>query len=229
VRQYALVADEITTIAGQFRISLASASDDPLEWPGPGQAWLVREPQPVWVPAGELVFPVSHDGQTASVWVPAAHLLAAIEPGAFLQVTGPIGRKWVPPGNEGRLLIAAQDPGRALPLALQALRQGWSVAWWWRFRLPEWAGAILPPAIEFQTGVPDRDLAEWPDLILIDHPAPDEVAQAWRSAGKLRGAGRVLICHAPLMPCGFGGCQACWVPAGRRRELACVNGPWLPV
>lgn len=225
MHEIALVAEEITTIAGQFRISFMSASDQ--DWPGPGQGWLVRDPQPVWHPAAVLVFPVRQGERTASVWVPATHALAAIEPGRVLHAIGPVGRKWLPPGAEGRLLIAAQDPGRALPLALHALSQGWSVAWWWRFRLPDWAGVILPPAIEFHIGAPDRELAEWPDWLLIDHPTPDEVAQVWRGAGGLRGARRLIACQTPLMPCGFGGCQACWVQTGRRRELACVEGPWL--
>ena len=115
---------EVATIAGQFAITVAGAD---LPTTGIGQCWLLQPAAPDDLPLP--VFPIAVGPGRAMFWASAAELaqpaspLAAVEPGARLMVLGPVGRKWLPPGNEGHLLVVAADPGRAWPLAKSAL--GW--------------------------------------------------------------------------------------------------------
>lgn len=222
-----LEISEVATIAGQFSVTVIGAGVPPI---GPGQCWLVQPADPALLPIA--VFPLP-SGSQYQFWASAQDLaqpdspLAAIEPGAILRVLGPVGRKWLPPGAEGRLLVAAADPGRAWPLARLALESGWSVAWHWRFRVPEWAGQILPPAVEFHAGRLTSELIDWADMVLVDHADPAAYLKELRGLGRLRHAGRAFACQLPAMPCGFGGCQGCWTQTRQGRSLACVDGPWV--
>ncbi len=219
---------EVATIAGQFAITVTGVE---LPATGVGQCWLLQPELADGLPLP--VFPIAVGSNRAMFWVSAAELaqpmspLAAVEPGARLTALGPVGRKWLPPGNEGHLLVVAADPGRAWPLAKSALELGWSIAWLWRFRVPEWAAQILPPAVEFHAGRPGADLVDWADLILVDHAEPAAYLKELRGFGRLRQAGRAFACQTPPMPCGFGGCQGCWTQTRHGRSLACVDGPWV--
>ena len=219
---------EVAAVAGQFEVQVAGQG---LPATGPGQCWLAQPADPAGLPLP--VFPLDLGDGRYAFWVTAQELtqpgspLAEIGPGSQLPVFGPVGRKWLPPGHEGRLLVTAADPGRAWPVARLALRLGWAVAWLWRFRVPEWAAQILPPAVEFHAGRPSPELIDWADLILIDHPEPTTYLKDLRGLGRLRQTGRAFACQTPPMPCGFGGCQACWAPTRTGRSLMCVEGPWV--
>lgn len=220
--------DEVGTIAGQFAVTVSGA----LPPTGPGQCWLIQPTAPDQLPVP--VFPIALDDGRHQFWVSAQEFaqsptLVAIEPGSRLSLLAPVGRKWLPPTEIGHLLVAAADPGRAWPLARLALGQGWAVAWLWRFRVPDWASQVLPPAIEFHAGRPTTELVDWADLVLVDHADPAAYLKELRGLGRLRHSGHAFTCHTPPMPCGFGGCQGCWVRSRQGRVLACEDGPWIPM
>jgi len=227
VQFVALDVAEVATIAGQFAVTVTGGALPPT---GPGQCWLIQPEGPALAPLP--VFPMLMEGRYL-FWVAAQDLaqpgspLAEIAPGTPLRVLGPVGRKWLPPGHEGRLLVAANDPGRAWPLARLALDQGWAVAWLWRYRIPEWAGQILPPVVEFHAGRASSELVDWADLMVIDQPDPAGYLKEIRGFGRLRNNGRAYGCQLPPMPCGFGGCQGCWTHTRQGRSLACLEGPWV--
>lgn len=222
--------DEVATVAGQFAVTVSGPDIPPT---GPGQCWLIQPTQAGGLPVP--VFPMALSDGRSQFWAPAQDLalptspLAAAEPGGTIRILAPVGRKWLPPSEIGHLLVAAADPGRAWPLARLALTRGWSVAWLWRFRVPEWAGQILPPEVEFHAGRPSSELVDWADLVLVDHADPAGYLKELRGLGRLRHGGNAFACQLPAMPCGFGGCQGCWTRSHHGRVLACQDGPWMAV
>jgi dihydroorotate dehydrogenase electron transfer subunit len=175
------------------------------------EAALLREP----------LFPAS----PTDFVIEAAHPVAALEPGATLDLIGPLGAGFSLPAGASRLLIIAEQPARILALMRTALAQHWSVAWHWREAVPAWAAALLPPDVEFHSGALIAETIEWAEVVILDVPDPAEVAERVRALRPLRPAGFIQTLRVPLMPCGVGACQACWVETARGRKLACVEGP----
>lgn len=124
-------------------------------------------------------------------------------------------------------LVAAADPGRAWPLARLALGQGWAVAWSWRFRIPDWAGQVLPPAVEFHAGRPTAELVDWADLVLIDQGDP--VAYLKELRGWVGCDTVATHFRAIRHPCRVASVvvRVAWVRSRQGRVLACEDGPWI--
>jgi hypothetical protein len=110
-----------------------------------------------------------------------------------------------------------------------ALAQGWAVTWLWPDGLPDGVLAVLPAAVEALSGPPTAETVAWADVAVLDVPQPAAAARRLRSLSPLRPADFVQAVCLPALPCGFGGCQACWVETRRGRRLACIDGPILPV
>jgi hypothetical protein len=86
----------------------------------------------------------------------------------------------------------------------------------------------LPPAVEVARGPVTAEAAEWADTVLLDVADPKEMARSIRRRRPLQPAGSLLSFFQPVLPCGFGGCQACWVETRHGRRLACLDGPVFP-
>lgn len=209
---------EIATIGGQVRVRC-----QPLPAVQPGQfclasleeAALLREP----------LFPASPTEFVAD----GLHPWAALEPGAVLDLLGPFGAGWALPTGASRLLIVAEQPARVLAVMRAALAQNASVVWAWREAVPDWAATLLPAEVEFHIGTLTAEVAEWAEVALLDVPEPGATAAMLRDRRPLRPAGFVQAFCVPLMPCGVGACQACWVATMRGKRLACVDGPIVAI
>jgi dihydroorotate dehydrogenase electron transfer subunit len=213
---------EIATIGGQVRVR-CEPRGGPLPAVRPGQfclaslekAALLREP----------LFPAS----PTEFVVDESHPWAALEPGAVLDLLGPCGAGWALPTGASRLLIVAENPARVLAVMRAALAQNASVVWAWREAIPDWAAMLLPAEVEFHIGALSAEVAEWAEIALLDVPEPGATAARLRDLRPLRPAGFVQAFCVPLMPCGVGACQACWVATAHGKRLACVDGPIVAI
>ncbi|MBP7693624.1 MAG: hypothetical protein KA764_17000 [Anaerolineales bacterium] len=212
---------EIATFSGHCRVRCASAAAPA---PGPGQFYLVTQAESILPTA---LFPTPAGPAGVEFWVDTGQPLTALTPAAELEVAGPLGRVIAWPARTTRLLLVAASLSRVWPALIWALGRGWSVTWLWPEGVPDDVLDILPPAVEIARGPVTPDLAEWADTVLLDGPA--ELAGQVRALAPLRSAEAVLAYQVPPLPCGFGGCQACWVETRRGRRLACVDGPVLPL
>lgn len=215
---------EIATFAGQRRVRCAPAGG-PLP-SGPGPFYLADLPEAALGPRPAL-FPVV-DAAGLEFWLEAG-VFPGLAPGSELRAVGPLGRAIPWPARAARLLLVGATLPRLWPVMQWALAQHWAAAWAWPAPLPEELLAGLPPAVELTLGPPAAEHAQWADVIVIDWPEPEAMARQVRALAPLRSGDSVLAFHTPLMPCGFGGCQACWVATRRGRRLACVDGPVLPL
>lgn len=216
--QLRIVVTEIETIAGQVRVRWADGLTA-----RPGQFYLALLDEAALL--REPLFPAS----PTDFVVDATHPCAALEPGDVLDLIGPLGAGFALPAGATRLLIVAEQPARVLALMQAALVQHWSVAWHWHNAVPGWAATLLPPDVEFHTGTLTPEAVEWSDMVMVDVPDPAEVAERLRALRPLRPAGFIQALRVPLMPCGVGACQTCWVETQRGRKMACVDGPILPM
>jgi dihydroorotate dehydrogenase electron transfer subunit len=157
--------------------------------------------------------------------VDESHPIAALNPGDSLDLIGPLGAGFRLPGGSAHLLIVAEQPARMLMVLRTALDQHWSAAWLWATAVPGWAATLLPSEVEFHTGPLAPELCEWADVIVLDVAGAKEIAARVREMRPLRPTDFVRAVCAPLMPCGVGACQACWVPTRHGKRLACVDGP----
>lgn len=216
---------EIATFA-RHRIVRWPAGDLPLA--APGQFFLARTPASPVDFLRRPIFPAQAEPAAQTVWLEDGHPLAALEPGDELDLHGPFGRAAPWPERASRLLLAGRALPRLWPLLTWALARGWAVAWLWP-DAPEEALDVLPPAVELARGPLTPDLAEWAEAIVLDVPDPSETAREVRRLCPLKPTGAVLAFRLPALPCGFGGCQACWVETRHGRRLACVDGPVVAV
>lgn len=216
---------EITTFARHRLVRWPAADAAP---PAPGQFYLARTRA---APAPFLrrpVFPAPAAPVGQAIWLEADHPLAALEPGDELDLLGPCGRAVPWPERASRLLLAGGALPRLWPLLNWALARGWAVAWWWP-DAPDEVLDVLPPAVELARGPLTPDLAEWAEAIVLDLPDPSETAREIRRLCPLKSSGAVLAFRLPALPCGFGGCQACWVETRHGRRLTCLDGPVVAV
>jgi hypothetical protein len=152
-----------------------------------------------------------------------AHALASLQPGDTLDLLGPCGRGFTLNLRATHLLLVAETFERLYPLLHHALANRYSVTLLLDSTAPLPA---VPPAVEIQRGPLTPDLAHWADLIALDLPEPEAYARAARALGLTpRPADYIQALRVPLMPCGAGACQACWVEVGDNKRLACVDGP----
>jgi dihydroorotate dehydrogenase electron transfer subunit len=171
------------------------------------------------------LFPFSTQTGQWEFWVDPAQVLAQLQPGDTLDLIGPLGRGFSMPSLASRLLLRAHTLERLFPLVYWALARQWSIVWIVPDELAAWPLPSLPPAVEVQRGPLTAELAEWAEVVALDVPDPGSAARDIRALCPPRPAAFVQALVTPLMPCGVGACQACWVETRRRRQLACVDGP----
>ena len=147
------------------------------------------------------------------------------EPGAILELRGPLGQGFTLPATARRLALAAlaDTAARLLPVIPMALQSDIAVALFSDSPIPN-----IPSAVEIY---PVQDLPEalaWADILMLDMPV-DELE---RLRGRLRMKpedrlpcpAQALILTA--MPCsGIAECGACFVPGRRKWKQACQDGP----
>lgn len=213
----------MAAFSGQRRVRCLSGGR-PL--PGPAQFLLARLPGS---PSPLPIFPASAGPGQWEFWLDDSHPLAAAAPGGELVAWGPIGRVLPWPERAARGLLVSSSLARLWPVMAWALVRGGPLTWIWPERPADELLQVLPAAVEVAVGAVTAELAEWADVAVIDVPQPAALAGHLRSLAPLRPADGVLAFQLPPMPCGFGGCQACWVETRRGRRLACVDGPALPV
>lgn len=188
--------------------------------PGPGQATLAVSPG-----RGETLrrtlFPASIDPEG---FVADAEPPPTWQPGARLDLLGPIGRGFSPPPAAQRWLLIGlgRSAARLLPLIPLGLARGATIA------LFGPASPSLPAEVEI---LPRPEPAlEWAEYIAVDvtldmvPTLPELLSREDLGIGR-----RVEVLAAGLMPCGFGVCGACAVRARRGWKLACLEGPVFPL
>ena len=223
MRQFTARVTEISTFSGQTLVRCAGA---PGIAPAPGQACLARAEAPAQ-PFLRLPLHV-HPAPPAGFefLLDPAHPHASLEPGAPLDLLGPLGRGFRLPPKAAHLLLAASSLSRLYPLLHQALARRLAITLLWPEDAPLPA---LPPAVEIQRGTLTLELTRWADVIAADVPDPEPFARVAHDLrpGQPRGFVQALI--EPAMPCGTGACQACWVELDHGRALACRAGPVFDV
>lgn len=155
--------------------------------------------------------------------LPGDALRALLLPGNTVDLIGPLGKALpIHPADSTRLLVASEDPGPLLPLAVGAT----AVLLLGR---PYPLGS-LAAEIEVRVGhLPTlmKEYARWASLTAV-YTAPHRPAGLLAA---LRAAGfdgqRVYGYTDVVMPCGVGACRACWVSTRNGAVLACETGPWL--
>jgi hypothetical protein len=218
VRQFDLRIVEVAAVGSAIR--LTCAGPDPGAAPGQAcLAWSELAAQPF------LRVPLYLHGALdpgPTFFVPIGHPYARLEPGAALDLLGPVGRGFRLPKANGHLLVIAGSLERLLPTIEIALQQGLAVT-----ALTPRSADLLPSDVEIHRGPLTAELAAWADLVALDVADPAARAQHIRDLVPNRGLGFVQALVTPAMPCGTGACQACWVelPHARGRKLACVDGP----
>jgi len=198
------------------------------------------------------LFPAQLDDEAFQVFVPPDHPAAALQPGAMVNLIGPLGRGFeVNVATRHLLLVAAtahlppllplvrkkpdfataftEKPGFSATLLLSAP----TAAELYPIRL-------LPPALEVHIVTADGsaghggsirdlfpDLARWADTVCIAddpaiYPALAEIVRQVRVAPGRRFVQALVV---PPIVCGVGACQGCAVETRRGIRLACTDGP----
>lgn len=153
-------------------------------------------------------------------------------PGAPLDLLGPVGRPLSMPKSTRRLLLidGGPGPGRLLPFihAGLALKAAATLL----LNRVDYPVESLPAEVEVRTGDLASELVEalaWADLVVAD---PGETG--WpvfqtllEAAPTFPARPLVYVLNASPMPCGVGACRACAVSTDRRWHYACVDGPFL--
>jgi NAD(P)H-flavin reductase len=183
-------------------------------------AWSPEQPE---APLATSLFAarVEPQGFLAAPPVPAAW-----EPGTALQLRGPLGRGFSPPGSLRRLALAGLGEGiaRLQPLLTDALEKGAAVA-----LFAGQAPPGLPSAVEVNPLETLNEALAWADYLALDLLAPT-LPDLSRLLGVERGV-RALPCPAQALlqmalPCGgLADCAACAVETRRGWKLACQDGP----
>ncbi|MEP7357445.1 MAG: hypothetical protein ABI847_09430, partial [Anaerolineales bacterium] len=216
VRQFELRIAEVASAGGSIRLDFTG----PEPGAAPGQPLLALSPRPDQPLLRVPIFTLPAAGDRHSFYVPASHPYARLVPGEALDVLGPVGRGFRLPSQGAGLLVIASALERMLPAITAALARGLSVA-----VLAPRGAELLPAAVEIQRGPVNEELARWADVVLLDVADPQARAQHLRSLAPGRAPDFVQALMPTPLPCGVGACQACWVPAGHTRRLACIDGP----
>ena len=219
MRQSLLMVAEIATSSRQLHVRCAGG--EALHG-APGQFYLAQADVLPQAPLRVPLFPYPGPRGQLEFSLPQAHPLAALDPGACLDLIGPCGHGFELHPRAANLLLAADSFERLLPLLHFALVNRRSVA---VLISPVASLPEVPPAVEIQRGPLTADLAAWADLIALDILDPETCAREARILCPTRPADFVQALLTPPLPCGTGACLACWVELDGRRKLACVEGP----
>lgn len=193
--------------------------------PRPGQYLQAHDPADGEAAVATQLFaagyePADAEGELAQLAV-AGPLPAGWQPGASLQLRGPLGRGFSLPHNARRLALAAsgRHPARLLPLAVQAAE----VALFCDEPLGE-----LPAQIEVQPLSALASALTWADFVAVDIP-PAHIEELPRLLGIHERAPKTLRGQAlvtPPMPCGgLAQCGVCSLSTPHKPLLACGSGP----
>ena len=194
------------------------------------------------------LFPARINADAFGVLVSLDHPAAALQPGAEVDLIGPLGRGFDVPEAARRLLLVADTPH--LPVLLPLLETKFfpknpvSLSAALLLSAPM-AGELypirlLPPTLEIHVvtadgsagheGVPLDllpDLVRWADCVCAasdpaDYPAMAGVVREVRIGPHRRFAQALVV---PPLVCGVGACQGCAVKVARSTKLACTDGP----
>jgi dihydroorotate dehydrogenase electron transfer subunit len=221
MRTYTGVVREISWQVGLGRTAWIECP--PSAIPAAGRYVMAWSPEDIDAPLATPLFMSRPEGKGFRTATP---IPIAWEPGAPLQLRGPLGRGFTPPRELRRLALASPDEHIAClqPLMQNALDQGAAVA-----LFTDYAPAALPAAVEVN---PLETLSE--ALVWADYLALGLAPQALPTLSRLLGverAARALPCPAQAlvrlaMPCGgLADCGACAVETRRGWEMACRDGP----
>jgi NAD(P)H-flavin reductase len=194
------------------------------------------------------LFPARIEAEAFGMLVSPDHPAATLQPGAKIDLIGPLGQGFDIPETAQRLLLVADTPH--LPVLLPLLESKFflknpvSPAAALLLSAPV-AGELypirlLPPTLEVHVvtadgsagheGVPLDllpDLVRWADCVRVasdpaDYPAMAGVVREVRIGPNRRFAQALVV---PRLVCGVGACQGCAVSVGRSTKLACTDGP----
>jgi dihydroorotate dehydrogenase electron transfer subunit len=219
MRQFSLAVSEMATIAGQTYVRCGNTEIVPV----PGQVYLARAATPEQPFLRVPLYPYSTSGTGIEFCLGSfPHLYADLEPGAALDLIGPVGRGFILPPRATHVLVWCHSPARLLGLIHHALDRRFAVTLLLPadVPLPE-----LPLEVEIQREPLTAELALWADVAALDLPDSLDQARELRALCLPRPAEFVQALITPPMPCGTGACQACWVELGHGRKLACADGP----
>jgi dihydroorotate dehydrogenase electron transfer subunit len=152
------------------------------------------------------------------------------QPGTALQLRGPLGRGFSPPGNLRRLAAAAlgESAERLLALLYPALAREIAAALFSDAPPPG-----LPSALEVRPLSELPEALAWADFLALDLPL--EALPRLRQSLGLEPSANSLPCTAQVlvtaaMPCGgLADCGACALETRRGWKLACKDGPVFDV
>jgi dihydroorotate dehydrogenase electron transfer subunit len=194
------------------------------------------------------LFPARITVEGFGVLVSPDHPAAALQPGAEIDLIGPLGQGFDVPESARRLLLVADTPH--LPVVLPLLETRFSPKNLVSPSISLLLSApvagelypirLLPPALEVHIvtadgsaghkGVPLDllpDLVRWADCVCAasdpaDYPAMAGVVREVRIGPSRRFAQALVV---PALVCGVGACQGCAVKVARSTRLACTDGP----
>ena len=187
-------------------------------------------------PVREPLFAAGRGEGTFEVLLPEADA-AAFQPGASVNLIGPLGRGFEVPSTVRRILLVADIPHLPVLLPL-ACRSDGAVDLSLLLIAPSDAELypipLLPPELELQL-VADaraleddlRELALWAGTICLA-ARPEfyrplaEVVREERIGGSAGFAQALIV---PPMACGVGACGGCAVAVAGGFKLACTDGP----
>ncbi len=214
--QYVVQVQEVSAIGDLVRVRCAGGAGSA----APGQFFLAAPSDSAQL-VGWPIF--AHTGAAGlEFFAPGHHPAAELAPGESLDLIGPAGRGFRLPARPGRLLVVADKIEHVWPLIFHCLSRAWSLA---LLPMADESLPWLPPAVEILRGPLTEEAAAWADLVALDVAEPEPAAREARRLCPMRLPDFVQAVQLPVVPCGTGACQACWVPVGGRRRLACVDGP----
>jgi len=219
MRAYSLQVVEIATSGGQICVRCATEAGLGC---APGQFYLALAElpdHPLWrLP----LYPFAPASGGLEFWIDSTHPYANLSPGAQLDLIGPAGQGFRLTPQTTHLLLVAPTLQRLWPLLYTALARQCALTVLFP---PDVIVPPLPAEVEIQRGALTAEMVLWADLVALDLPEPQPFAHALRLLGPPRPATFVQAFIPPLMPCGTGACQACWVEVHDKLKLACVDGP----
>ena len=218
MREFQLRVAEVAAVGGSIRVEC----EGPDPGAGAGQVCLALAGLPNQPLLRVPVFFLPLRQRRPAFYVPASHSYARLTPGDQLDLIGPAGRGFRLPPNGSRLLVIAGSLERLAAVVEAALERGLAVT-----VLTPRRAELLPTDVEIHRGPLDTDLARWADVVALDVADPAARAARLHALAPDRGQGYIQALQQPVMPCGVGACQGCWVhlPHADVRKLACVEGP----
>ncbi len=220
MRSFEAVLTELRFDAGERPVGWITCPAKAI--PSPGQYVLAWSRDDYLAPLATPLFPMRVD---ETGFLSATPLPRSWEPGALLEIRGPLGRGFQIPTGTSRLALAAMGvtAARLLPLVDLALGANIAVALFTSMPLQR-----VPAAVEVYPVHEITEALAWADIVMLDIPIDDLAnLHAWLHIKP----GERLPCPAQVlvdthMPCGgLAECGACTVTTRRSWKHACQDGP----